>query len=372
MSPSSDPVVLSTLVQPAPPPMVKGKAPFWRAPIWRTIFTGLLLVALALLAFELWQQSRTVSHLSREVARRSAASEALALNADRRSAETQAAQRTLTEKLAVLDARVAESRGQQAALEKLYQDLLRGQDDWLMVEVDQTLNIASQQLALAGNVSSAVAALQVADARLARADHPQFIPVRRAINKDLDRLRALPAIDIAGSVLRIDRLMTLLDQVPLLADAPSSARTEKTAAANEAAAAANHSTWAGLVHGWRRFSSAVAAELKALMRVREASETDALLLSPKQSAWWRENLKLRLLNARLALLSRQESAYRADLAAVSSGLERYADTTSVATRAAQQQLRQLMAVAVAVELPSLNDSLSALRALRYRQDDVPR
>ena len=81
----------------------------------------------------------------------------------------------------------------QLALEALYQDLSRNRDEWQLAEIEQVLAIASQQLQLAGNVRAALLALQLAEARLARADRPQFVPVRRALARDIERLRATPA-----------------------------------------------------------------------------------------------------------------------------------------------------------------------------------
>jgi len=79
-------------------------------------------------------------------------------------------------KVAQLEARLAETESQRLALEALYQDLSRNRDEWQLAEIEQVLAIASQQLQLAGNVRAALLALQLADARLAKADRPQFGP----------------------------------------------------------------------------------------------------------------------------------------------------------------------------------------------------
>ena len=107
-------------------------------------------------------------------------------------------------RIAQLEARLAESQSQQLALEALYQDLSRNRDEWQLAEIEQVLAIASQQLQLAGNVRAALLALQLAEARLARADRPQFVPVRRALARDIERLRALPAVDLPAMSVRLD------------------------------------------------------------------------------------------------------------------------------------------------------------------------
>src|SRR5258708_28001658 len=106
-----------------------------------------------------------------------------------------------------LEARLAESQSQQLALEALYRDLTRNRDEWQLAEIEQVLAIASQQLQLARNVPAALLALQLAEARLARTDRPQFMPIRRALARDIDRLKAAPAVDFAAVAARIDNLI---------------------------------------------------------------------------------------------------------------------------------------------------------------------
>src|SRR5918911_1014816 len=106
----------------------------------------------------------------------------------------------------LLDARLAEWQSQQLALEALYQELSRNRDEWQLAEIEQVLAIASQQLQLARNVRAALLALQLAEARLARADRPQFVPIRRALARDIERLKTLPVLDLPGMSMRIDTL----------------------------------------------------------------------------------------------------------------------------------------------------------------------
>ena len=107
-------------------------------------------------------------------------------------------------KIALLENRLGESQAQQSALEALYRELSPSRDEWALTEVEQVLMLASQQLQLAGNVRGALAALQVADTKLQRLDRPQFVPLRRALARDMDRLKAVPYVDVAGLSLRLD------------------------------------------------------------------------------------------------------------------------------------------------------------------------
>ena len=102
-------------------------------------------------------------------------------------------------------------------------------------------------------------------------------------------------------------------------------------------------------------------DVRQLIRVRNVDTPDALMLSPTQAYFLRENLKLRLLNARMALLSRNEGAFRADLIAAQEALVKYFDTRARSTQTVQALLRQVQSSNLAIEMPTLSDSLTAVR-----------
>ncbi len=253
--------------------------------------------------------------------------------------------------------RVKESR---AAVDQLYQELTRGRDDAALIEVERLVTLAAQELQVTGNVAAALAALQSADARLARLERPQLVSLRRAIGRDIERLRSVPAVDLTGLALKLDQIAQGADTWPLLAEvaarparaAEAKADTEKKA--GETAA----DGFAARLRAW------LARELGDLVRIREVDTPDALLLTAAQQQLVRHQLRLRLLNARLALLARNDRLFRADLAEAQTLLARYFDTKHPSAAAAALQLRQIAQATLNVELPALNDSLGALRALR--------
>ncbi len=259
-----------------------------------------------------------------------------------------------------LEARLAESQSQQLALEALYQDLTRNRDEWQLAEIEQVLAIASQQLQLAGNVRAALLALQLAEARLARTDRPQFMPIRRALARDIDRLKALPAIDFPGMSMRIDTLVASVDSLPLAFDE----RAERIAAAKEAAGAAQRGFWA-------RLGAEIWGELKQLVVVRQMSSPEPPLLPPTQAWFLKENLRLRLLNTRLSLLARDEAGFREDLRAAQNWLRRYFDVRSKQTADALAQLKQLSSASISFEMPTISESLDAVRGFKSRRERKP-
>ena len=262
-------------------------------------------------------------------------------------------------KIAVLEGKLAESQSQQLALETLYQELSRNRDEWALAEIEQVLTIAAQQLQLSSNVRAALLALQLAESRLARSDRPQFIPVRKAVARDIERLRSVPLIDIAGVSLRLDGLVAAVDTLPLAFDE----RTVEPARGGKPAGRAEARD--GFLS---RFGSEVWNELKSLIRIRSVETPEPPLLAPSQAYFLRENLKLRLLNARLALAMRDEAGFREDVRVAQSWVSRYFDPRPKPAAAFAAQLKQLGATSFTFELPTLADSLEAVRSFKARRE----
>jgi len=327
----------------------------------------LAVIALAvLLGAQTWSSHSRINTLRQEMAR--SLQKGNETNAQTASLARDIAEQSkaLQLKVGVLESRQLENQSQQMALEQLYQDLSKSRDEWALSEVEQVLSTASQQLQLAGNLQGALIALQNADRSLARSDKPQFIIVRRAIAADLEKLKATPAVDLAGVALRLDGVISQVDTLPLLSgEKPllpvASARELRSRKAVAAAPAAPLGMGARMLETWRNWSEEMWDDVRQLIRVRSVNTPEALMLSPDQNYFVRENLKLRLLNARLALLSRDETTFAGDLTAAQETLDKYFDTRARSTQQAQAALRQVQANNLAIEMPTLADSLNAVR-----------
>jgi uroporphyrin-III C-methyltransferase len=102
--------------------------------------------------------------------------------------------------------------------------------------------------------------------------------------------------------------------------------------------------------------------VRNLVRVTPIETADAILVSPEQAWFLRENLKLRLLNARLALLSRQFDTAQADLRDARSALDRYFDRSARNVQSASDAVKQVMAQARQVTVPRPDATLAAIAA----------
>lgn len=354
-----------------PPPAAEPAGPSITDILQRPLTVSVIVIAL-LLAANAWSTRNSLQRLRIEMARSVQKGEVVNAQTAATANSVQDLAKVLQEKVNTLENRQQEAQSQQLALEQLYQDLSKNRDEWALAEIEQVLSTASQQLQLSGNVQGALIALQNADRSLSRSDKPQFITIRRAIAKDIDKLKALPTVDTVGVALRIDNAIGLIDSLPMLADekpvlpAPAvkarkmDVKGKPDAKAAPAAPVAD-SYAARAQATWRAWSDEMWTDVRQLIRVRKVDSPEALMLSPEQAYFMRENLKLRLLNARLALMSRNETTFRTDLLAVQDALTKYFDVHAASTQSAQNLLRQVQAHNLAIEMPSLSDSLNAVR-----------
>lgn len=254
--------------------------------------------------------------------------------------------RQLGEKVAQIEAQMATSQQQQLSLEALYKELSQGRDQWTLAEIEQVLLTAAQQLQLAGNVRAAIIALESADNRLQRLNKPQFTALRRAIAGDLANLRAVPSVDMVGASARIEALVARHAGWPL-----ASAQVSEAPAPT---------------HTGRRldFAHELWSELKRLVQIRRIEGNETVVLPPEQAYFLRENLRLRLLSARLALLAQDQTGFRADLFAVQGMLERYFNTRDAGVADAIDEVKRLASLQIVPKLPTIDASLAALESFK--------
>lgn len=357
-----------------------------RARSWRGAGAAVALaVAVAVAVFTIPR----VTGLQSEAARRLQSVDERLAAIESLLARTQDELRDARNRTAVLESRAQDTAGLQAQIEKLFRNLAEDTTDVLLAELEASLVLAGQQLALGGSAQAVLTALQERDERLARENDPALQPLRRALLHDIERLKAYPAADVGSLALRIDGLSRSIDRLPLLASlrdrrvAGASGETPRRAdavapsesARKRADAGASAARPADPASGANRAVDAASAGLGALrdeigqlFRVRRVDSPDAMLLAPEQAYFARENLRLLLLNVRLSLLSRNESLFRSDVERAVDWLRSYYDAEDRGVANAIAQLRQLAGARLMLEPPSLAESLAAVRAARVARE----
>jgi uroporphyrin-III C-methyltransferase len=295
----------------------------------------------------LWQK---LASIQEQLARQSADTAAQSVEA--RALARQAAEQAqfAVARAALFEARLSEVALQRTQLEELMQSLSRSRDENLVVDIESAIRLAQQQAQLTGSVEPLLAALKSAEQRVVRAAQPRLSPLQRAIGRDMERIRSAAVSDMPNLLVKLDDLVRLVDELALVnaVAAPMPKGLHKGAPAEVPA------SW------WQRGLQIVLDEARGLVRVSRVEQPEAALLSPEQSFFLRENLKLKLLNARLGLLARQIESSRSDLVAASLALNKYFDPGARKTQVAAGLLLQIQGQVKTLQLPRVDETLTAL------------
>ncbi|MEY3945117.1 MAG: putative uroporphyrinogen-III C-methyltransferase, partial [Pseudomonadota bacterium] len=298
----------------------------------------------------LWQK---LSRMQEQLARQSADAGQQSVEAKAWAKQAQETVKDNTARLAQAEGKLAELGLQRTQIEELMQSMSRSRDENLVLDIESSLRLAQQQADMTGNAEPLVAALQTAQLRIKRSTQPRLAPLARGIEKDLQRLQAFGGLDLPGLLLRLDEAVGMIDGLPI-----SGLNVQVTSApAVPASAVETPGDWLG------QWGVRVLNEFKSLVRVRRVDTPEAMLMSPEQGYFLKENLKLKLLNARLGVLSHQYPAARKDLSSVFQSVKRFADPEHSKSTQLLQLLEQLQQMLSTTELPRLDASMVAVNTL---------
>lgn len=358
-------------------------------PSWPILFAIMFLLVALVAAGGAWFQQKRFESAGREVAKQVQGLTTQLNDARRDSSQALGLAQSQANRIALLEQAQLEAKTQYAALEQLWVGTNKGMEDSMLAnDIDRLLTTANQQLRLAGNVNNAIVTLEAAQSLLVRADRARFAGVQRAIGLDLDRLRAVPLIDIAQLSNRLEVLSGLLARAPLLlpdAAAPAMAGGAQSVASIakpspvsppsapiDAPATgltpADQAWWKLLLDqsiSWSKSAAAVVArEFAEVVSIQRVSDASALLMSPEQGALLRANLRTRVLTAQMALLMHQAPVWKAELTQIQQSLVSRYDPKATDTIAALRLVQELASIQIAAALPDIKDSLSALESVR--------
>ncbi len=289
--------------------------------------------------------NRKVDRMEQQLAQRQQANDAQTAALNVKTEQALATVHQSDSQVSQLEGKLADAQVAQQALQQQYADLARNRDDWTLAEVGQMLSAASQQLQLTGNTQLALFAL---------------------LAQDIDKLKSAPSTDRTGLAIKLDNAIEQVDALPLAGEAPighTAAHVATPPDSAKVAAATGEPRWKVL---WREFTSGIGQQLASLVQVRRIDNADAMLVSPDQGYFVRENVKLRLLSARLALLSRNQTTLKSDLHAADAALARYFDSSSKRVQNVRELVKDVDTGSAAVEVPNLNTSLQAVHQFRSR------
>lgn len=353
----SDEIVSATVA----PPAARASGPIGR---WAFYLVGLIAIAALACAASLWQR---LSLIQEQLAQQSASAGTHAVEARAIAKQALDTAQDASNRAGVTEARLGEVALQRTQLEELMQSLSRSRDENLVVDLESSIRLAQQQADLTGSVAPLLAALQGAEQRIERAAQPRLGSVQRAIRHDIEAVKSASTTDIPGLLSRLDEMARLVDQMPLQNDV-AHVRSSRSVMPvrigldplDEQPAVAEDET----LPWWRRLLGrtwrTVRDEARGLVRVSRIDNPEAILLAPDESFFLRENLKLKLVDARLGVLARQNSAARADLAAATMAINKYFDPAARTVQSMATLMQQAQTQMRHTELPRPEETLAAL------------
>ena len=323
--------------------------------LWLAI--AVLLVLVALVAW--WLDGRLYATQA-EIARRLQSADTTSIEARTIAKQSADASRDLVARVAVLESREQDLVAQRQALQQLYQDFAKSRDDAFLGQTAELIALAQQQAELTGSLSPLVSTLESSVARLKRANNPRSSMVLRAVQLDLGRLKSSVAPDIPAAAQRLDALAALVDQLQ-----PLSSAAPLQGAASAAQQSVNPSSapglrWVPWLGHWARLAW---EQVRQLVSITKVDHPEVLLMSPTQTDYLRENLKLRVLNARLDLLSRNASGYKADMRSIDETLRTDFNPHQARTQTAIALARQAGLIDLAAQPAANLQSLAVLATL---------
>lgn len=363
-TPDVDPAAPSTL-QAEGRPEAKRYSLLWLA------LLALILSLLGAALLSLWQR---LDQLQADASRRITTAEQFA-NIAKQNADTLSHDlRNAEARLAAAEARIADYTSQRAALDKLLADATTRESLRLSGDFEQLLLVAEQESQLTLNAAPMLNALKLLDNRADVAPLSIQGKLKAAIAKDIEVLRAADLPDRAQLLSKSEELAKLLEELPLAAEvkpaasAKASPKPAKTSAPKKpntpdmsseiSAISTGHLT--DTLPSIGELLSSLTAPLTDWLKLRRIDGPDALLVTPEQQFWLRENLKLQAQSARLSLLARQADSYQRNLEKLQQALQQYADPQQPKVQQALALITQLRAARIQAAMPGARETRAVL------------
>jgi len=248
-----------------------------------------------------------------------------------------------------------------ASADTARQDPLRlndGSTDLLLVaEIEASVQWISEVLAATGNISSAVSMLNVLEHRMARLDSQgRLAALKRAIVADRESLQAAMPDSPMVIAAKIDQLVLEIDRLPLVSSAPPAGKPAEPQPQSQSQPEPQ-SLWAA-------FWSDMKSRLFDVVQIRKVDNPDAFFMTPEQAALVAERLRLRLLSARTALLTRQEALFTQDMLVAEKILNQVFDATAPEVIATKAALLSIKSAGLAFKTPALTQTTAELGRLK--------
>ncbi len=255
----------------------------------------------------------------------------------------------------------ATQRGQNERIDSLNSLIGRSTQDWALAEAEYLLRVASERVQLQRDIKTALVALENADQRILELSDPGLMAVRQQIASERDQLKRVPVIDREGLAGSLDALLSRLDKLPvsglvyqtLVAEGEPEEKPEKAVTAPQL-------DWKSLEE-WKKIPQVAGEAIRKLVTIREHDQPVRPMMQPGSETFLRQNLRIQVEAARLALLREDPVFYKQAINTASEWLTQYYAVEDADVQISLEQLQELGSVQIRPEMPDISNSLRMLR-----------
>lgn len=249
------------------------------------------------------------------------------------------------------------------SISQIQNTLNRTRGDWMIADAEYLLSVANQRLNLVGDIKTSLVALQAADERLRDSGNPGVFKVREQVAREINALKDLKPVDIVGVFSRIRILEDQVEKLPVFL--PHSGTVLEKAPKQETPSKTDE------ISGVDEFLDSAIEDLKGLVVVRRSDREIKVVLQPEEVRIIRQELRLKLEMARLALLERDSGLFLQNIEEIKKWLGAHFDSGTSETRKFLTELDSLKTVGLDIEYPDISGSLKLLEnvaALRVESE----
>lgn len=337
-----------------------------KAPLWLSLLSLAASIALGVAAFFFWQQQqqflqgrdRVAGRVDSKLQEVDTTISRVKSSFDDLKSAAQKNRDVLSDKFSALQETQLNQDNRISTLNSL---IGRSTQDWTLAEVEYLLRVASERVQLQRDTDTALLALENADRRLNELADPGLAGVRQQIASERDLLKRVPAIDREGMAGRFDALLAQLDSLPISGQTYQALAAEgEISDAKENQARLVELDWKS-VDDWKKIPGIVGAALRKLVTIRANEQPVQPMIQPGSETFLRQNLRLQIEAARLALLREDPVFYQQAIKTATSWLSKYYAADDNAVQATREQLDELGSVQIRPEMPDISKSLRLLR-----------
>ncbi len=359
--------------QPAAAPVKAKKSKLWIPVFFNFLLTLLLIGGIAYGGWWLYpqwqqqQQSVALVEQQQEAEKTNLVESADAIN-EQMAGVRQASDESLAQAQELADQLNAELRSITERLNAHNQRLLSlsntSREDWMLAEANYLLRLASQRLLVDRQATSALGLMEAVDGILQGLAMPDLFSVRQALARDLGAVRLAAEVDREGIYLRLDGLIHNMEQLPLYQNPLSKTPVVEALVAEQASTSAEEAELAPEIGTWpwaQQYLDAAGDRLSQYFVIKRHDQPQDALIAPSQESYLRQNVRLSLESAQVAMLREQNEIYAASLGQAIDLVQRYFPT-SPASKALIEELSGLKERPIAVDLPQIDNSIEQLEA----------